>query len=120
MVPQDQPAVALEMLNKFLKNQTYWVGSCNGSDIDDEDVLDEELGPVSGKCPFGGKGEAIDVLLPSGEACGLLNKLLARAKQNRGEFTFGGFAGSLPSAPGMFVNGVGEIQFRWLKSRQRS
>ncbi|KAI9912340.1 hypothetical protein PsorP6_006064 [Peronosclerospora sorghi] len=80
--------------DKTRSSDSARVGSCNGSDTDNEDVFDEEdgLGPVSGKWPLSGKGETNDVPLPSGEACEMLNKIIARAKRKAGEFIFGGLA----------------------------
>ncbi|RLN62230.1 hypothetical protein BBP00_00004913 [Phytophthora kernoviae] len=49
--------------------------------------------------------EAADVPTPSGVACLQINKVLARAEETAGEFTFGGQADMLPVAPGLFVDG---------------
>eukprot|EP00644_Phytophthora_capsici_P004076 jgi/Phyca11/36356/gw1.107.22.1 len=59
--------------------------------------------------PFGAKGEAEDVLTPSGVGSSEVSKLLARTEGHAGEYSFGGRADSLPIAPGLFVDGLGAI-----------
>ncbi|KAG3088631.1 hypothetical protein PI125_g18288 [Phytophthora idaei] len=58
---------------------------------------------------FGSEGGPEDVPTPSGAGCLQIDKVLARADEDAGEFTFGGPASTLPSTPGMFVNGVGHV-----------
>ncbi|OWZ15289.1 hypothetical protein PHMEG_00011107 [Phytophthora megakarya] len=61
------------------------------------------------KWPFGGKGEPDQVPTPSGDSCKQISNLLARADDNAGEYSFGGPADTLPSVPGLFVTGLGDI-----------
>ncbi|KAJ8542678.1 hypothetical protein ON010_g12132 [Phytophthora cinnamomi] len=62
-----------------------------------------------GEWPFGGDGEPEDVLVPIGAACTKINEILASADESAGEYSFGGRADTLPVAPGLVINGVGEI-----------
>ncbi|KAG7395326.1 hypothetical protein PHYBOEH_003947 [Phytophthora boehmeriae] len=75
----------------------------------DEFVDDDEHRDFKRSWPFGSKGKATDVLAPSGAACLQMNKILARAEESAGDFTFGGQADMLPVAPGIKVEGVGSI-----------
>ncbi|EGZ20439.1 hypothetical protein PHYSODRAFT_328539 [Phytophthora sojae] len=70
---------------------------------------EDELGPVNGKWPFGGVGRSFDVPVPSGATCMKINKVLAQAEANAGEYTFGGVAEALPALPGLVVEDVGQI-----------
>ncbi|ETI35924.1 hypothetical protein F441_17757 [Phytophthora nicotianae CJ01A1] len=62
-----------------------------------------------GVWPFGSEGDPDDAPIPSGGGCRQINKVLARADEDEGEFSFGGPAYTLPSAPGLFVGGVGHV-----------
>ncbi|KAG7378334.1 hypothetical protein PHYPSEUDO_010242 [Phytophthora pseudosyringae] len=73
---------------------------------DDED---NALGPVKHVWPFGGKGKSSDVPFPTGLGCIQIDKVLARASDHAGEYSFGGKADTLPPAPGMIIDGVGLV-----------
>ncbi|KAF4319168.1 hypothetical protein JM18_004667 [Phytophthora kernoviae] len=82
----------------------------NNNEYNSDEYVDEENNKDFKKSwPFGARGRATDVPAPSGVACLQINKVLARAEETAGEFTFGGQADMLPVAPGLFVDGVGPI-----------
>ncbi|EGZ10606.1 hypothetical protein PHYSODRAFT_261828 [Phytophthora sojae] len=62
-----------------------------------------------GKWPFTGEGEFADVLKPKGVGCAQVSKVLARADEHAGEYSFGGLADTLPAVSGLFVGTVGTI-----------
>eukprot|EP00644_Phytophthora_capsici_P003705 jgi/Phyca11/129198/e_gw1.82.21.1 len=71
-----------------------------------------------GDWPFGGEGaieeepgEADEVPIPSGASCVKISEILGMADNNAGEYSFGGVASSLPFAPGLVIDGVGDISF---------
>ncbi|KAE8990543.1 hypothetical protein PR002_g21123 [Phytophthora rubi] len=90
-----------------------WTARRKSKDSDDVETHssdeEEELGPLLGKWPFGGKGKSSDVPVPEGATCKKINIILAQAGTHAGEFTFGGVADTLPAVPGLFVDGVGQI-----------
>ncbi|KAE9264566.1 hypothetical protein PR003_g32760, partial [Phytophthora rubi] len=59
--------------------------------------------------PFTGEGDFGDVLKPRGAGCTQVSKVLARADEHAGEYSFGGLADTLPAVSGLFVDGVGTI-----------
>ncbi|KAF4031489.1 putative Fe2OG dioxygenase domain-containing protein [Phytophthora infestans] len=62
-----------------------------------------------GAWPFGYAGESKDVPVPSGNAIVQISKILGRADEQVGEYSFGGQAKPLPAALGLAVDGVGSI-----------
>ncbi|ETN18788.1 hypothetical protein PPTG_04273 [Phytophthora nicotianae INRA-310] len=62
-----------------------------------------------GKWPFGFEGTPEDVPVPSGNTVVQISKMLSRADEQVGEYSFGGQAKALPAAPGLVVDGVGSI-----------
>ncbi|GMF14092.1 unnamed protein product [Phytophthora lilii] len=76
---------------------------------DDEESYEYKLGPLKGRWPFGGKGKDDDVPEPIGNACIRISKIIARAANKAGEYTFGGVADTLPAVPGLFIDGIGQI-----------
>ncbi|EGZ10612.1 hypothetical protein PHYSODRAFT_337398 [Phytophthora sojae] len=61
------------------------------------------------KWPFTGEGVFEDVLKPRGAGCTQVSKILARADEHAGEYSFGGLADTLPAISGLFVGSVGTI-----------
>ncbi|ETP05672.1 hypothetical protein F441_17758 [Phytophthora nicotianae CJ01A1] len=62
-----------------------------------------------GQWPFGGDGDFDEVPVPVGASCVKISEILASADEKAGEYSFGGIADSLPSAPGLFIDDVGAI-----------
>ncbi|KAE9035916.1 hypothetical protein PR003_g9773 [Phytophthora rubi] len=61
------------------------------------------------KWPFGAQGEPQEVPTPAGNGCKNISRLLAKADDTAGEYSFGGVADSLPPVPGLFVEGLGDV-----------